>query len=216
MTGSEEQSLCEAKDPDFSTAEVCSEDSCEEDAVSEGSSQVFSGTEVFPLSKDVTPTESDQEHPLENNQETEAGGEEQGLHETQNQQTDPETVILEGPSVACFLIPTLDRKLVRKSFFKQENQTDIISLLLDKTRENILYQDVPISINDMRAVAKAAAKDLVRDYKHQRLQLRAEDEDFQEAVVKHLNQCMSNFLFGPKKTRLSCLFTAVGKLVRCP
>uniref|UniRef100_A0AAV2L0K8 DRBM domain-containing protein n=1 Tax=Knipowitschia caucasica TaxID=637954 RepID=A0AAV2L0K8_KNICA len=122
--------------------------------------------------------------------------------------------ILEGPSVASVLVRALVQKLVQKSYFKPEDQGENICLLLEKTEEHIHHQDVPISLKNMRAVGKAAAKDLLRECRLQGAPLRAEDEAFQKATVKHLNHRLKKFLFGPQRTGLSRLFAAVGRFFR--
>uniref|UniRef100_A0AAV2KLK5 DRBM domain-containing protein n=1 Tax=Knipowitschia caucasica TaxID=637954 RepID=A0AAV2KLK5_KNICA len=119
--------------------------------------------------------------------------------------------ILEGPSVASVLVRALVQKLVQKSYFKPEDQGENIRLLLEKTEEHIHHQDVPISLKNMRAIGKAATKGLLRECRLQGAPLRAEDEIFQKAMVKHLNHCLNKFLFGPQRRGLSRLFAAVGR-----
>ncbi|KAK7916751.1 hypothetical protein WMY93_012512 [Mugilogobius chulae] len=107
--------------------------------------------------------------------------------------------ILDGPPVSHFLIQALVRKLTQKSYINSEDQGKIVNLLLEQTKERILNQDIPISVHNMRAVAKAAAKDLMKEIKLQKMPLKAEDEVFQEAMLKHLNTASATSCLGPKR-----------------
>ncbi|KAK7916745.1 hypothetical protein WMY93_012506 [Mugilogobius chulae] len=77
--------------------------------------------------------------------------------------------ILDGPPVSHFLIQALVRKLTQKSYFNSEDQGKIVNLLLEQTKERILNQNIPISVHNMRAVAKTAAKDLMKEIKLQKM-----------------------------------------------
>ncbi|KAK7881155.1 hypothetical protein WMY93_029564 [Mugilogobius chulae] len=111
------------------------------------------------------------------------------------------------------LCPTSLSKLwSEKSYFNSEDQGKIVNFLLEQTKDQILNQDIPISVQNMRVVAKTAAKDLMKEIKLQKMHPEVEDEVFQEAMLKHLNSTLSNFLFGPKKRGLSRLFSAVREL----
>ncbi|KAK7913155.1 hypothetical protein WMY93_013366 [Mugilogobius chulae] len=205
-TGSVEQSLCETH-PDMNshTAEM-----------SEGSYQTIQESERSLLLLDEVVLSSNQVHLSENFQEVC----QTALQEypsapsnicfySQKKPTSPQ--IQDGPSVVHFLIRALVQKLIQKQHIKQEDQAETVNVLLKKTAVHICNQNVQMSIKDMRYVARAAAKDLLRDSEFQRMRLKAEDKAFQEAVVKHINNRLTNFLFGPKQSRLARLFTATSK-----
>ncbi|KAK7881620.1 hypothetical protein WMY93_030029 [Mugilogobius chulae] len=197
--GSEEQILCKTPDiPSSPTVEVVFEDSPEEAPAPDG-------PKVFKEA-DILPPMSDQECQV-------PSSETQVIRvSTEQEEHNSPPQILDGPPVSHFLIQALVRKLIQKSYFKSEDQAKIVSFLLEQTKDKILNQDIPISVRNMRAVAKTAAKDLMKEIKLQKMHPNADDEVFQEAMLKHLNTRLSNFLFGPKKRGLSRLFSAVREL----
>ncbi|KAK7901364.1 hypothetical protein WMY93_018133 [Mugilogobius chulae] len=209
-TGSVEQSLCETHlDMNSHTAEM-----------SEGSYQTIQESERSLRPLDEVVLSSDQVHLSENIKEVGQTALQEYPSATSNicfysQEKPTSPQIQDEPSVAYFLIRALVQKLIQKQHIKQEDQAEMVSVLLKNTTEHISNQDVQMSIKDMRYVARAAAKDLLRDSEFQRMGLKAEDKAFQEAVVKHLNNRLTNFLFGPKQSRLARLLTAVRKFFRC-
>ncbi|KAK7893102.1 hypothetical protein WMY93_022254 [Mugilogobius chulae] len=209
-TGSVEQSLCETH-PDINshTAEM-----------SEGSYPTIQEFEGSLLPLDEVVLSSDQVHLSENIQEVcqtalqeYPSAPSNTCFYSQEKPTSPQ--IQDEPSVAYFLVQALVQKLIQKQHINQEDQAETVSVLLKNTAEHISNQDVQMSMKDMRYVARAATKDLLRDSEFQRMRLKAEDRAFQEAVVKHLNNRLTNFLFVPKQSRLARLLTAVRKFFRC-
>ncbi|KAK7916750.1 hypothetical protein WMY93_012511 [Mugilogobius chulae] len=198
--GSEEQSLCKTLDLSSSpSAEVVFGDGPEEAPAPDGHTQVFKEADILPLkSNQECQKPSSETHVIKES--------------TEQEEHNSPPQILDGPPVSHFLIQALVRKLTQKSYFNSEDQGKIVNLLLEQTKDRILNQNVPISVHNMRAVAKTAAKDLMKEIKLQKMPLKAEDEVFQEAMLKHLNTRLSNFLFGPKKRGLSRLFSAVREL----
>ncbi|KAK7916742.1 hypothetical protein WMY93_012503 [Mugilogobius chulae] len=83
--------------------------------------------------------------------------------------------ILDGPPVSHFLIQALVRKLT-------QNHT---------------------STQKIRGCGQNSSKGPHEGHQITKMPLKAEDEVFQEAMLKHLNTRLSNFLFGPKKRGLS-------------
>ncbi|KAK7881134.1 hypothetical protein WMY93_029543 [Mugilogobius chulae] len=197
--GSEEQILCKTPDiPSSPSAEVVFEDSPEKAPAPDGP-KVFKEADILPpMSDQECQVPSSETHVIRVS--------------TEQEEHNSPPQILDGPPVSHFLIQALVRKLIQKSYFKSEDQAKIVSFLLEQTKDKILNQDIPISVQNMRAVAKTAAKHLMKEIKLQKMHPNADDEVFQEAMLKHLNTRLSNFLFGPKKRGLSRLFSAVRDL----
>ncbi|KAK7916343.1 hypothetical protein WMY93_012104 [Mugilogobius chulae] len=168
--GSEEQILY--KTPDISSspsAEIVFEDRPEEAPVPDGPTQIFIEADILsPKSDQECQVPSSETHVIKDSTEQEE-------HNSRPQ-------ILDGPPVSHFLIQALVQKLIQIAYFKSEDQVKIVNLLLEQTKERILNQHIPISIHNMRALAEAAAKDLMKDIQFKKMHLKVEDEVFPKAV----------------------------------